>query len=628
MDKTVSIIIPVYNKERYLRKCIDSLTELNIEKEKIEAIFIDDLSSDSSLEILREYEKEHEFIKVIALDKNSGSPSHPRNIGISEAKGTYATLLDADDWLDNEGFPKLLEQMIENDSDFGFGQSYKHTDKYISKLGRFLSYKNENNLVPYEMEKVFRAVGPPGKIFRLSTVVNKDIKFRDMKFGEDKLFFIELISNCENASMSPLPVYHINRYQENVSLVRGTTTLEKAEINFYILQELLTMDIPQSAKNQAISRMIEIDFIQRFFHTKTFLKSKEKDKFYAQFEQVIELLEEAGYDVQNFITLPKFKNIYTLYENDSKKELSEYIEQLISNGRDSRFIKDNVVHKKFHEKFNDLEPVTEECYSVYQGTHVISGEFYEVIHLYKKSGVRIEKVLLSKISDETFEKEIKYELKDNTLYIRTEDINFENVDFNIRIIFDDYKSTLVRESAPNGSSSYVLKRQNYKAEFIRMTNSSIVPVNDYITILPKSVVALRSIYLYTDPDFKDDDPEPLQAGTKINISEITYSSNGTPRLKTEDGYIITANKKYVKRLHTDEIEGYIIDAPVTIRIIKRCKLYDSRNFKDEPVRTLEPGEELEVERIVYTNSLTPRLSTNENLYLTANMKFVEVIAQP
>lgn len=78
---------------------------------------------------------------------------------------------------------------------------------------------------------VFRAVGPPGKIFKRSTVIDNDIKFQHMKFGEDKLFFAELISKSKSASMTTSAVYHINRYTDNVSLVKSTDVIEKSKIN-------------------------------------------------------------------------------------------------------------------------------------------------------------------------------------------------------------------------------------------------------------------------------------------------------------------------------------------------------------------------------------------------------------
>ena len=103
--------------------------------------FIDDLSSDNSFRIIENYAQKYEFIKCIQLSQNSGDPSTPRNIGIQNAKGEFITLLDADDWLDPIGLPKLVKQMIQHNSDIGFGQCFKHTDNNIKKSQLLLLIK-------------------------------------------------------------------------------------------------------------------------------------------------------------------------------------------------------------------------------------------------------------------------------------------------------------------------------------------------------------------------------------------------------------------------------------------------------------------------------------------------------
>ncbi|MDN8825973.1 glycosyltransferase, partial [Staphylococcus aureus] len=65
MAKVVSIIVSVYNKEHFLKKCIESLIDLKIDKSTIEAIFVDDCSTDQSVDIIKAYEKEYDFIKLI-----------------------------------------------------------------------------------------------------------------------------------------------------------------------------------------------------------------------------------------------------------------------------------------------------------------------------------------------------------------------------------------------------------------------------------------------------------------------------------------------------------------------------------------------------------------------------------
>jgi len=153
ISKLVTVVIPVYNKESFIERCMQSLIDLDMDYSQFEAIFIDDVSTDNSYTIIQNYAQEYNFIKCTPLNKNTGDPAIPKNIGIAKAQGEYITLLDADDWLDPQGVPKLIYQMIEHQSDIGFGQCYKHTDHNIKKIARFSSFEEANNLIPYEILK-------------------------------------------------------------------------------------------------------------------------------------------------------------------------------------------------------------------------------------------------------------------------------------------------------------------------------------------------------------------------------------------------------------------------------------------------------------------------------------------
>lgn len=625
MTKLLSIVIAVYNKEKYLPKCIESIVDLDIDKTKIEAIFVDDLSTDDSRNILDQYAQQYDFIKVIKLEQNSGSPSTPRNVGITEADGEYLTILDADDWLDSKGFPKLLFQTKDNQSDIGFGQPFKHTNNAVTRSARFSSYKYANNLIPYEIKNIFRAVGPPGKIFRKDVVERNNIKFQHMQFAEDKLFFIELISKCTRASMSPLAAYHINRYTENDSLVKTTSTLEKAEINLEALSLLLDLDIPSSAKKEAVSRIIEVDFMRRFFHTRTFLKSLNKDIFYNIFENVKLLLSEHELSINDFIVTERFKNILYLYENSSRQELVEYLTHLVYNRNKNKAVVDNSIKNILPEKFNHLIPIIDECLPVYIGTHIKNDISFEVIKVYKMPNVLLNSVLLSKISDERFEKEVSFTITDDTIYIRTEDVSFDDFNINFRIRFDDYKSALVHSSFPNGNKNYLQKRQTFKTELFKVNNTPIVPTENYIKTISPYVVALKNLKCYDDVGIDSNVIDSIEAGTCIKIKDTLTSKAGIPRLLTIDEKIITANNNAVIPLEKDKITDYITEKVHAVKIIKNCKLHSSRSFTNEPLGTLNVDDEILIEDVVYTNKLTPRLKTKDNHYITANLKFIEPI---
>ena len=112
MDNEIllSVIIPVYNVEKYLKKCLDSV--LNQEFKNFEIICIDDCSTDSSLKILKEYAKSNERIKVLQNNTNLGL-GLTRNIGLNAAMGKYIHFLDSDDFLNKDAYNIVNKAILE-----------------------------------------------------------------------------------------------------------------------------------------------------------------------------------------------------------------------------------------------------------------------------------------------------------------------------------------------------------------------------------------------------------------------------------------------------------------------------------------------------------------------------------
>ena len=92
----VSVLVAVYNAEKYVRRCLDSL--LNQSLKDIEIVCVDDASTDNSLALLNEYAAKDERLKVATLAENSGI-SHTRNVALGMSTGKYVCMVDSDDWL-------------------------------------------------------------------------------------------------------------------------------------------------------------------------------------------------------------------------------------------------------------------------------------------------------------------------------------------------------------------------------------------------------------------------------------------------------------------------------------------------------------------------------------------------
>jgi len=622
----LSIIVPLYNKEAYIESCIESIINLKLDESEYEAIFIDDKSTDKSVEIVQNYVERFHNIKLMQLEENTGSPAQPRNIGIEHARGTYISLLDADDWLDIEGVPKILEELIRKDADIGFGKSLKHTENSITIIGKFQSYKQAYGFIPYELDKVFRAVGPPGKVFKKKIVTDNKIVFKHMKYGEDKLFFVELISRCHYGLMVDYPIYHINRFKENQSLVKETDINQKSEYNLLILEEIIKMNIPKTAKENAISRIIEVDFLARLFNRKRFLKMNgiQKEKSIKLYQDLIILMNSNSIQIEQFIQMPHLKIIHQLLKNLEYGKLIQFIDFNLNKRFASHYINHDNMFVKLPEELNEFEDLIYPIYPIYKGVHDINKHKYIKVYLHKLDSLKVDKVIAQKIGDENLYKGVSFEVIGQELLIHTDELKDIEFNYNLTIIYDGYKSSMVYASYPfMGEMEF--SRQNYKLEITEKKDRSVKQEESvtYINECPVNVITKKRMKLYRDVDFTED-IEDIIIGTLIEIKGIENSSNGTPRLKTNQGFYITANLNFVSPFNNLEESNEYYNEPVNkVKIIKECKMYDSPNFKGEALRQLSKGEKIYIKDIKYSAKGTPRLYTKEGYFITANKQFVK-----
>ena len=108
MGVLISAIIPVYNSEEYLEECIKSL--INQSLKEIEMIFVNDGSTDKSLDILNKYKEIDKRIKII--NQSNKGPSAARNLGIINSKGKYLSFVDADDWIDVDMYKEMYDVTV------------------------------------------------------------------------------------------------------------------------------------------------------------------------------------------------------------------------------------------------------------------------------------------------------------------------------------------------------------------------------------------------------------------------------------------------------------------------------------------------------------------------------------
>lgn len=236
MKAKVSVIVPIYNAEIYIDKCIQSI--INQTLKDIEIILVDDGSTDKSVEISNKYAENDKRIKVIKK-KNKGASS-ARNYGISVATGDFITFVDSDDFIEKDMLESLYSEAIDNKCDVilsGIKIVKDSNIEYEFTTDSKIYTKQEVFKLFYFDKEPFSPNYACGKLIKRS-VCNK-VKFReDIFLMEDALFSMELFINCSNNIMF-LKKYLYNYVQRDGSASKHFS--KKRITSFYALEELLNL---------------------------------------------------------------------------------------------------------------------------------------------------------------------------------------------------------------------------------------------------------------------------------------------------------------------------------------------------------------------------------------------------
>lgn len=233
MKPKVSIVVPIYNVERYLSRCIDSLLLQSLKD--IEIIAVNDGSTDTCSEILNQYARKDN--RIVIIEKENGGVSSARNIGISMARGEYIGFVDPDDWVDREMYESLYETAINDEGDIvmctytrEFGT---HSKEKKFDLPKKICYRNEE----VQFKVLRRLIGPLNeeianpemldawgsvwsKLYRSEIIKEKELRFIDLSVvgtNEDSLFNIHAFYHARSFVLLNKPYYHY--WRENTSSI-------------------------------------------------------------------------------------------------------------------------------------------------------------------------------------------------------------------------------------------------------------------------------------------------------------------------------------------------------------------------------------------------------------------------
>lgn len=335
MDK-VSIIVPVYNVEKYVRRCLESL--INQTYKNIEVVIINDDSPDNSRKICNEYAKKDSRVKLI--DKSNQGLGLARNTGLKNITGDYVLFVDSDDYVEKNLVEITLNLIKQNDCDFvrfhNFREDLNSGDKKIRKSslkeGLYTKEDIKKNILfpiigvlPNETNENFVGMSVWRNLYKTSIIKENNLKFVSERefISEDVIFNINYFSLCNKAYVINTPLYHYivndssltskynpNRFNKEVIMYKEVLKIleEKNICDDYKLREQRTfLDRTRMCIKQEILRdKIKITKIKK--NVLKIINNKELRSVLESYP-----ISKMRFDYKIILLLVKYKKIYILY---------------------------------------------------------------------------------------------------------------------------------------------------------------------------------------------------------------------------------------------------------------------------------------------------------------------------
>lgn len=216
MSYKLSVIIPVFNAEDYIKECLDSVVDQSLGIDNIEVIIVNDNSCDSTLDIISQYTDKYPSFKLISNKSNLG-PGESRNMALKEVSSDYVTYLDADDFISQNAYEDALSKINEFNADLLIynWETYTGSD-YVEPVNIHQQNTLENKLITdiKQNPKLFLSTAPWNKIYHRSLF--KYLKF-SKGFYEDNIVAILALINAKRIFLSKDSIYYYRKNSDSTT---------------------------------------------------------------------------------------------------------------------------------------------------------------------------------------------------------------------------------------------------------------------------------------------------------------------------------------------------------------------------------------------------------------------------
>lgn len=386
MDYKISIIIPVYNVEKYIREALQSVVKQTIGLENIQVVMVNDCSSDKSGLIMDEYADKYNNFEAIHLPERSGAAGKPRNIGIEKATADYIMFLDPDDYYEETACKLLYDRIVEDNSDVVVGK-YRYHSLKKEQVGLWLT---DGTREIHNIEDKPEVLGlPPAvwtKIFKTSFIKGNRIVFPEKIVAQDMVFSVHcyLLSKQTSFLNEIVCNYHVRdeddksisntltaryfagmneAYRQTYDLLVG---YRKAHLFQYIMTDKVEYIINQLILSQELSNEELTGILHTmhwFFELAAQYQLELKESWYQLlFERVLDK------DYKQFVETGKVIAGFRIYIMEIDKGKA-WLEQQVSNyqGESERFLLDMNELRNYIDELNTGKSWMEQQVTNHQG---------------------------------------------------------------------------------------------------------------------------------------------------------------------------------------------------------------------------------------------------------------------
>lgn len=315
----VSIIVPFYNVEGYIEKCLETL--INQTLKDIEIILVNDGSKDRSINIVKKFLQRYPE-KIVYLEKENGGLSDARNFGIPYAKGEYIAFVDSDDYVEKDMYENMYELAKKDNSDMVECNFYwEYPDKKKEDVGK--EYQANNEM----LEKI--RVVAWNKLIKREIIQNANIQFPKGFRYEDVEFTYKLIPFIKKVSFCKKPLVHYVQREGSISNSQDERTIEIFDVLDHVIDFYKENNIYNKYVQEIEYVYIRYAFCSSFLRILKIENEELKDKYLKETWKIVHNKFPNWKQNQILKKDKTIKNLYLRTINEKTYELYSLIMSLI-----------------------------------------------------------------------------------------------------------------------------------------------------------------------------------------------------------------------------------------------------------------------------------------------------------